>query len=82
MSRRIEMYADVIAAAKAAHEIELAIREIGGDDLHADLSKQCAETPKRMAQIIMVLAAWCDPNQSLDERGEHVEAISRWKAAS
>lgn len=52
------------------------IRTIDPQHVLRGIERQCATAPLRMAQIIMTLAAWVDPDETLTARGTRVEAIT------
>lgn len=52
------------------------VREVDPKVVLSILAQQCEADPLVMAQLIMALAAWVDPDESLEQRGRRVEAIT------
>ncbi len=73
---------DVDVVANAAHNLVLSIRDLEPREVMRQVVGLCLRRPGWMAQIVLTLAAWVNPEESLNRRGERVEAISRWRAAS
>lgn len=72
---------DMDAVAATALAICDDIRDYDGTMLHRQLTYACGTDPARMAQILMALAAWVDPEETLSARGARVESISARRIA-
>lgn len=70
------MDANISAVAQTAHTISSDIREYDSVQLHRQLTFACETEPARMAQVLMVLAAWVDPEERVSVRCDRVEAIA------
>lgn len=70
---------DVEDVAQAAHVLSLLIRDIDPAELLTQLTDLNRRSPVWMAQIVMALAAWTNPDESESVRGDRVEAISKWR---
>lgn len=72
--KTVEQYFDAIAS--DAQAIVDDLRSTDTQVVLRKLSRECEAAPLRMAQIVMALAAWVNPDETLAARGERVEAIT------
>lgn len=73
--KTVDQYFEAIAT--DAQCIVEDVRVIDPQHVLTGIARQCEAAPLRMAQIIMALAAWVNPDETLSERIERVESITR-----
>ncbi len=66
----------VESVANTAHLVSLAMREMGPADVYDTLAALAARRPERVAQVMMALAAWVDPDEPMARRHVRVDAIT------
>lgn len=67
---------DLDAVADTAAAITEAVRQHDPIEFHKQLTLACTQEPARMAQVVMALGAWVDPEEPLSARFARVEAAS------
>lgn len=75
-------WADTDEIADFAHNVCEEVRESDTRALHDHLTDQCMRSPAQMAQVLMALAAWVDPDEPLSARTARVERIAQVKVAN
>lgn len=73
MTRFTEHHQLAIAALDIAEQV----RDTAPAELYRHLTNQCARDPERMAQIIMCLAVWLDPETSTLQLARRAEAAAQ-----
>lgn len=68
---------NVHTLARYAADLSERIRDEDPEEMRAALIELCAEHPVKAAQLLMVFAAWVDPDEPVQRRVSRVEAISR-----
>lgn len=74
-------YADHGELAAEALGIAEQVRETGPLELYRYLTNQCVRDPERMAQIIMCLGVWLDPDVTTDELIRRAESAVESRVA-
>lgn len=74
------LWSDVDDVATFAHQVCEDIRESDTRALHDRLTVECARRPGQMAQALMALAAWVNPDERITARLDRVERIAEVKA--
>lgn len=72
--KTVEEYLEHIA--RDAQALVDDVRSVDPREVLREVMIQCEAAPLRMAQIVMTLAAWVDPDETLSARGARVEAIT------
>lgn len=80
--KKIVLWSDTDDIATFAHQICEDIRESDTRTLHNRLTAECARRPGQMAQALMALAAWVNPEERITARLDRVERITEVKAAN
>lgn len=68
---------DVHRVARISFELSERIREDDLEEMFAELVGLCRNHPAKAAQVVMVLAAWLDPETPVRELWERVEGITQ-----
>lgn len=79
-TKRAGLWSDVDDVATFAHQVCEDIRESDTRALHDRLTVECARRPGQMAQALMALAAWVNPDERITARLDRVERIAEVKA--
>lgn len=69
-------YTDLDQLAADALQLVEDIRDVDPDRSFAHLTVRCQRDPERMAQVVMCLAIWMDPDVSLSVLGQRAEALA------
>lgn len=69
-------YIDLDQLAADALQLVEDIREVDPGRSFAHLALRCQRDPERMAQVVMCLAIWMDPDTPLSVLGQRAEAIA------
>lgn len=72
-------YGDIDEVAKTAASLVEGVREMDGDSLLSQLTALAWSAPGFIAQILMALAAWVDPDEPADERTARLREIAKNK---
>lgn len=80
--KKVVLWSDTDDIATFAHQICEDIRESDTRTLHNRLTAECARRPGQMAQALMALAAWVNPEERITARLDRVERITEVKAAN
>ncbi|KJF21932.1 hypothetical protein C7T36_18305 [Rhodococcus sp. AD45-ID] len=80
--KKIVLWSDTDDIATFAHKICEDIRESDTRTLHNRLTAECTHRPGQMAQALMALAAWVNPEERITARLDRVERITEVKAAN
>ncbi|WP_407107842.1 hypothetical protein [Rhodococcus aetherivorans] len=72
--KTIEEYFEHIA--RDAQALVDDVRSVDPREVLREVMTQCEAAPLRMAQIVMALAAWVDPDETISARGARIEAIT------
>lgn len=73
-------YTDHDQLAAEALQIAEDVRELAPLATYQRLAAQCARDPERMAQVIMCLSAWLDPDTPVGALVARAEAITEARA--
>ncbi|WP_280185168.1 MULTISPECIES: hypothetical protein [Nocardia] len=73
-------YTDHDQLAAEALQIAEDVRELGSLGVYRRLAAQCFRDPERMAQVIMCLSAWLDPETPVGTLIARAEAITEARA--
>ncbi|EGR8595352.1 hypothetical protein I5A24_002878 [Listeria monocytogenes] len=79
-TKKAGLWSDVDDVATFAHQVCEDIRESDTRALHDRLTVECARRPGQMAQALMALAAWVNPDERITARLDRVERIAEVKA--
>ena len=79
-TKKAGLWSDVDDVAAFAHQVCEDIRESDTRALHDRLTVECARRPGQMAQALMALAAWVNPDERITARLDRVERIAEVKA--
>lgn len=79
-TKKAGLWSDVDDVATFAHQVCEDIRESDTRALHDRLTVECARRPAQMAQALMALAAWVNPDERITARLDRVERIAEVKA--
>lgn len=79
-TKKAGLWSDVDDVATFAHQVCEEIRESDTRALHDRLTVECARRPGQMAQALMALAAWVNPDERITARLDRVERIAEVKA--
>lgn len=79
-TKKAGLWSDVDDVATFAHQVCEDIRESDTRALHDRLTVECARRPGQMAQALMALAAWVNPDERITARLDRVERIAQVKA--
>lgn len=79
-TKKARLWSDVDDVATFAHQVCEDIRESDTRALHDRLTVECARRPGQMAQALMALAAWVNPDERITARLDRVERIAEVKA--
>ena len=79
-TKKAGLWSDVDDVATFAHQVCEDIRESDTRALHDRLTVECARRPGQMAQVLMALAAWVNPDERITARLDRVERIAEVKA--
>ncbi|MDI9914396.1 hypothetical protein [Rhodococcus sp. IEGM 1379] len=80
--KKIALWSDTDDIATFALQVCEDIRESDTRTLHDRLTAQCAREPGQMAQAMMALAAWVNPEERITARLDRVERITEVKATN
>lgn len=80
VTKKVGLWSDVDDVATFAHQVCEDIRESDTRALHDRLTVECARRPGQMAQALMALAAWVNPDERITARLDRVERIAEVKA--
>lgn len=69
-------YSDLDQLAADTLQLVEDIQAIDPDRTFEHLTRRCEHDPERMAQVIMLLAIWMDPDVSLSVLGQRAEALA------
>jgi hypothetical protein len=78
----VELHTDVDTIASRAQTLVDDVRDIDPRLTLRTLTLHCRDHPGQMAQILMCLAAWVNPDEPLNARGARVEAITTSRTAA
>lgn len=79
-TKKAGLWSDVDDVATFAHQVCEDIRESDTRAMHDRLTVECARRPGQMAQALMALAAWVNPDERITARLDRVERIAEVKA--
>lgn len=79
-TKKAGLWSDVDDVATFAHQVCEDVRESDTRALHDRLTVECARRPGQMAQALMALAAWVNPDERITARLDRVERIAEVKA--
>ncbi|WP_218721428.1 hypothetical protein [Nocardia sp. MH4] len=69
-------YSDLDQLAADTLQLVEDIQAIDPDRTFEHLTRRCEHDPARMAQVVMLLAIWMDPDVSLSVLGQRAEALA------
>lgn len=71
-----DMYPDEDSIGDAANAMTVLVREEDPFAVHAGVVELCASHPRKVAQVIMALAAWVNVDEPMSVREERVREIA------